>query len=187
MYFIVNRSKNEVTIGDLNFTLGPNKAIDLEAVLGRTKIEASHDLKTAISKGFIHVRVNSASEKNQPAAAPSKVADDQIAKIQAAVSDEIKKQLAGLQQQPTGDIAKALAALTDLIKNQPQSQSPLPNFAPEKPKKKEDDDLDPEKLADIHAKSVGRLKQRSESSVNYNEKSVNNTASDRAAELENLP
>ena len=57
MFFIVNKTKRNITLGDLGVNLGPRQAIDLDkARIPRSKSEASKSLKMAQKSGDVEVR-----------------------------------------------------------------------------------------------------------------------------------
>ena len=50
MFFIVNKTKKTIVLGDLSITLGPKQAIDLDKIMKRHKSDDSISLKTATSR-----------------------------------------------------------------------------------------------------------------------------------------
>ena len=67
MFFIVNKTKETIVFSDLNVTLGPRQAIDLDKVVKREKSDSSKFLKMAKKKGIIQVRMkDGVKTKNLP-------------------------------------------------------------------------------------------------------------------------
>jgi len=60
MFFIVNKTKGTITLGDLGskgLSLGPRQAIDLDKIMKRSQSEESKALKNAKDRGDIEVRI----------------------------------------------------------------------------------------------------------------------------------
>lgn len=198
MYFIVNISRppREITIGDLNFSLGPNKAIDLEKVRTRSQIEESRDLKRAVKTRFVEVRHSS----REMAAAPVgqapivvqnqnvEMGDDQIERIRAAVKAEMQQQMA---QQPKAApdanaalVPELLAAIKELRNLAAQGNSQARDTVREVISVVEDDDVSDEKLAAMHAKVVkNTLLKPTEGNISFEQTKSKGSLADRAKEL----
>ena len=56
MFFIVNTTKQSLSIADLKLILGPRQGIDLDVNYTREEAEKSKGLKTLISKGMISIK-----------------------------------------------------------------------------------------------------------------------------------
>ena len=65
MYFIINKTKKHITIGDIGINLGPRQAIDLEKVLKKEKYENSRHLRIAQGNGDIEIRISRKESKKQ--------------------------------------------------------------------------------------------------------------------------
>jgi len=116
MYFIINKTKRPVIIGDLNFELKPRQAIDMDLVLGRHQIDSSRDLKAAIAQGIVVLRQET---KKSPKNAEKDLYDsgNEIGKMKDELKDEIKKQLGG--------IAEVLKGNTQTVKVEQPDQTAL--------------------------------------------------------------
>jgi len=64
MFFIVNKTKHNVTIGDLDLNLGPRQAIDLDKIMDRSKSNTSKGLKAAKNNGDIEIRIKDESKSH---------------------------------------------------------------------------------------------------------------------------
>lgn len=181
MFFIVNRTNKDLTIGDLDISIGPRKAIDLEKIRSREKIDSSTDLRTCIKNGYLQVRHNSKASQTEENKEPEKVNvdDEQINKIRLAVADEVKSQIAdAMKGNSGGDNSEILSKLNALLSGQGQSQSSAAYPI--------EDELDEDVLADIHAKRMKNVGKDTEGKVTYEKKKSTDSAVDRAAELDNL-
>ncbi len=199
MYFIVNISRppREITISDLNFTLGPNKAIDLEKVRTRSQIEDSKDLKKAVKTRFVEIRHSSkqfAPEPVQQANTNQKVevGDEQIAQIRAAIKAEMQQHLSNQPQTaaPTDNSAllpELLAAIKEL-KNIASQNGATPQQAQLlRDIQVEDDDISEEKLAAMHAKVVkNKLLKETDGNISFEQTNSKGSLVDKAKELGDL-
>ena len=188
MYFIVNitRPPQEVYIKDLDFRLGPNKALDLEKVKSRFDIESSQDLKNCVKNRKIQLRQTShsrAKPEDQPQPQKKGLDADDINKI----TDSVVERLKGSMSQ--SNVPDELVAVLKDLKNamqQPQQVVHVTEKLNVPVSKPEDDDLDLDRLAEIHAKSVARKAKKTEGNIGYEEKNVEDQASSRADELGDL-
>lgn len=197
MYFIVNITKppREVTISDISFSLGPNKAIDLEKVRKRSEIEDSIDLKRAIKGKMIQVR--SASKRDTTDSTPItqiqsgglEAAD--VEKIREAVREEMKQSIAkqvadAMAKQSTGippELLAAIQKLTNLAEQgviaRPAESTPVPEQV--------DEGIAEDRIVQLHAKAVKRkMLKNTEGNISYEQQSQKGSASDQADELGGL-
>lgn len=203
MYFIINKTRNPVVIGDLNFELKPKQAIDLEMILARHQIEESKNLKAAVAQGIISVRQETRKKRENP----SGPVDDptvEINKLKKEIRSEIKDQMSEIadairesrpaaaepvEQPSQQELLGALSKLTEVMKSvginvQDASaggvlQAGLADSIVE--------DIDPAIAKKIHAKAVDKMTEGLKSKVKYEEKkSSSNLIDDRADELDKL-
>lgn len=197
MYFIVNISRppREITIADLNFTLGPNKAIDLEKVRTRSQIEDSKDLKKAVKTRFVEVRHSSKQFAPEPVQQPRthnvEVSDEEIAKIRAAVKAEMQQHLASQPQQSSTDnsslLPELLAAIKELKNMASQGGTPTPQQASLLRDIEEDEDISDEKLSEMHAKVVkNKLLKETEGNISFEQTNSKGSLADKVKELGDL-
>jgi hypothetical protein len=203
MYFIVNITKppREVTIADISFTLGPNKAIDLEKVRKRSEIEDSVDLKRAIKGKMIQVR--SASRRDVADSAPItqiqngglEAAD--VEKIRAAVREEMQQSIAkqvaaAMAKQPAAaqaaippELLAAIQKLTNLAEQGAMAR-PAETAAPVA-QESLDEGIDESRIVQLHANAVKRkMHKNTEGNIAYEQQSQKGSASDQADELGGL-
>ena len=57
MFFIVNKTENNISLSDIKINLGPRQAIDLDRLMGRSSSEKSSALKQAVKKGDVEIRM----------------------------------------------------------------------------------------------------------------------------------
>ncbi len=187
MYYIVNRRKSKIAFGDLNFVLGPKKAIDLDKVRSRDKINASQELKAAIRSGLIQLRRDS---ERKPKTVVSKIKvsyGDDIDEIKKVVREEIKSEFKDHKpaSQDNEELISVLKKLTTLMNRADQPMS-FAQAASDAGVVIDESDLDEETLTAIHAKHVKRVTKDTIGKVYYDEKSVEDSLADRAKELDDL-
>jgi hypothetical protein len=189
MYYVVNKTSNNLVIGDIKFELGPKKAIDLEQIRKRSEIDDSSDLKLAIKSGLVDVRRDSKRKKVEKTIEVQHTVERQevevdVDSIREAVKDEIKQQLKSLPAGDSGgaelkDLMKDLQSLLISSKGQQSSSPGLPQV---------DDgfELDDETLANVHAKHIKRATEGTVAKVDYEEKDISTSISKNVDELDNL-
>ena len=192
MYFIVNLTKHEVSISDLGISIGPKKSMDLEKIKSTSDILDSKDLKNCIKKGIIQVRHDSTYRSSkqphsQPTIVHSSIDSEQIEKIREAVADEMRKhpiQQAAPQSASTEELIKLIAKLNEKIETLSGNRA-----SSEKSNEisyEKESELNEDTLSDIHAKKMSKIGKGSKSNLSYEQKSVADSVSDRASELEGL-
>ena len=199
MYFIINISKppREITISDLNFTLGPNKAIDLEKVRRRSEIEDSQDLKQAIKTKIIEVRNAGKSRENEvavPTPQPVQVSGMQpedLHRIREAIREDVKQELRNQVANGRGDLLPELLEAIKQLQQSVQQGAPFNQSSVNQPSRStaispKDDDIDEDKLAEIHARSIAKKIKPTEGNLNYQETRVKDSIRDRVKELDEL-
>ena len=192
MFFVVNTSRppQVVRINDLEFSLGPNKAIDLEKYRDRSEIESSEDIKVLIKERKIQLRQSfHARPKPNENKEPVKQGIDEsdIAKITKSVVDQLKGSINPQQPQSAipPELVDVLKGLQEAM-NRPQQTTIIQQGSGSPQSDADDDDIDAERLAELHAKAVTRQTRETEGKVDYQEKEVKGKASSNADELGDL-
>lgn len=198
MYFIVNNTSNEIVIGDLGHSLGPKKSIDLEKFYNRDDIERSQDLKRSISQGIVTVRHNSGSaQQTETQQGEDKDYNNEIKMITDAVTSGVMSKMESLikeinqQKSDNKDVVDAIKDLASIVSKQSAQQvvihqqgeasstNSVSNFSDE-------DSLDDETLAELHAKSMKKVEGSSEGNIQHEKVIKRETISDQVSDLENL-
>ncbi|NJL70435.1 MAG: hypothetical protein HC888_01895 [Candidatus Competibacteraceae bacterium] len=190
MYFIVNRTKEVVPLIDLGINIGSRKAIDLEQLTSRSRIEQSSDLKKAIKKGFISVRHRSMATAPPTVPTPQANTGMTADQLREMLRQELQKIVKNPQSVETphpqampdlSALMKQMAEMTEALKNAPKGSSQ------QSPVAKEDDDISMDRLSDIHARRVSKLAKGTEGNVSYEEKKSKDASIDDVLDaLDNL-
>ncbi|MEQ9716119.1 MAG: hypothetical protein ABGF52_11380 [Candidatus Asgardarchaeum sp.] len=189
MFFIVNKTKQHITLGDIALSLGPRQAIDLDRIMPRAKSEASKHLLMAKKKGDIEIRVKDAlnvpvrTEKDPKSSDLDKMKQDIIGEMKDTMKEILDKQPKGGMSsqdltQMTQTLLEAMPANkeTIIIKEGGQSE-----------RQDEEVEMDEEMLAEINARAVDEIVEGTEvKSVHYKEEKQKNTILSNADELEDL-
>jgi len=189
MYFIVNNTKGEIAISDLNISLGPRKSMDLDRVRKRSDIVNSKDLKTCVKKGFIKVRqVTPMGGETVQVEAKASVDDAELAKIRKAVQEELKAQN---QQNTNEDLTSAVNQLKSMIEGGligGASQVVHHHHGPGASPQAQDDEteLDEDTLTQIHMKSQNKIAKDAEGNVILDEHKSKDNLSSNIDELDDL-
>jgi len=187
MFFIVNKTKNELQISDIKISLGPRQAMDLDKIIDRSKSDRSRDLDLAIKQGVIQVKQKTPTEtpiiisnNNDDDLETSKIDD-----MKEYLAEEIKNQFDILKSGLTnsknnndnsGDLSQILNQLKGLVNNNSTNESV-----------DEDVIMDEEKLSNIHARSIDKkLKNVESNEVKYDKKEIEDNIEDNISELEGL-
>ena len=188
MFFIVNKTKQHITLGDIGITLGPRQAIDIDKVMTMEKSENSHALKAAKANGDIEIRVKDRRESAAiPNSAPlkdSNVLGDMKKEIIGEMRDVMKEFLSN----QSGGISKE--DLKELMESMPKVQETV-IFRQDSGNivKREDEEveMDEETLSKINARTVNEIVKNTDSkSVHYEEKKIENTILNNVDELMGL-
>jgi hypothetical protein len=195
MYWVVNITKPPQTIGigDLNIVIGARKAMDLEKILPRHKIEESKDLKRAVKSKMLQVRheAKSNKKKEQPVSPQSSTLNaKELNKIRSTVRDEIQSLMEGQSQPELLQAVNNLLEVTKNLKDAPPQKvvvehSGSPGIV-EPQDIDEVDEIDEDKLADIHAKSIKNKTQNAETQLTYEERKGDSSVAANASELDDL-
>jgi predicted transcriptional regulator len=184
MFFIVNKTKGTVVLGDLKLTLGPRQAIDLDKIMNRSKSEASKSLKTAKKNGDIEVRIKDK---------PSKIPDTQVlpaqndmGNIKEEIIGEMKDVMQELLKGQTGGVSKE--DLQELINAMPKSQETV-IIRQEGEKIKEDEEVEVEagEIGEMNKRAVNKMVENVDSvDIKYKEEKQKNDLDNQISELEGL-
>ena len=176
MYFIINTSRppKDVSLFDLGIVIGPKKAMDLEKIWDREKIDASVDLQEAIRNRQVQVRHNSVKVEHHPVVEKPKMGADDFAKIRQAIRDEVKNLVP-----PNTDMSQIVGAIGELksmMQNAPAPPKPIEEEEPE----------NNEKISKIHAKVVQNKTKGIEGNIQYRENKSDASLSKRVKDLDDL-
>jgi len=162
----------------------------LEKYRARSDIESSEDIKALIKERKIQLRQSfHARPKPNENKEPVKQGIDEsdIAKITKSVVDQLKYSVT--PQQPQAGIPPELVDVLRELKeamNKPQQTTIIQQGSGSPQTTPDDDDIDIERLAELHAKAVTRQTRATEGKVDYQEKEVKGKASNNADELGDL-
>jgi hypothetical protein len=189
MFFIVNTTKQSLSIADLKLILGPRQGIDLDTKFSREESEKSRGIKTLISKGLISVKNKTEAvvesrfiqevhthNHNEPIDAE---------KIKTEIVDGLKEALAGMMPQQSSQPNINMEDLAKLI----SSMSPQGQQVPQVQKAPHDDDVQVNEgvLADIHSRTVSKMVEGVESGdINCEASTTDNDIDENIDELEDL-
>ncbi len=195
MFFIVNKTKQTIVIGDLGITLGPRQAVDLDKIVGRVKADLSKNLKQAKKGGQIEVRIKDGEKLPSPA---RKTTSDtsSLDNFKNEIIDEMKgsikalsRELVAQQSVNSGDniSKKDLDVLAQKIIKSMFISSETIIFQEKKVRTDEEVEMDEDKLSEISARAVNEIVKDTEiKSIHYKEEKQENTILDNVNELENL-
>tara|TARA_Y100000310_G_C20664051_1_gene806465 strand:+ start:700 stop:1284 length:585 start_codon:yes stop_codon:yes gene_type:complete len=188
-------------IADLSFELGPRQAVDLEKIYNRSKIDESKDLKKAEKAGLIRVTQKTKKSAKQAEADLYQGNAVDTEELKKEIRDEIKEQMSGIKgamqdgsKEEMLDVLKqlssaiesgALSSKTTIIEKTKEIISDGGS------KSKEDDtngdDIDPKLAAEIHARAVNKMAEKSKGNVKYKDEQVEESSiDDLASELDEL-
>lgn len=175
MYIVHNQTTKTVILADLKAEIGPKKILDLERVAHRDHIDRSHNLRQAIQSRQLRLVKHSVVKSNKVVTAePSvkvvevekrvektierdKLDDDRLKDlIRQTIAEEISK-----GQQPAGDIAAtvrdAVGSSVDALRDSIRDQLNNIQIAGPGQPEKEEQFIDPSKLAELQAKSINKI------------------------------
>jgi hypothetical protein len=108
MYFVVNATKRNVVLSDIDVSLGPHQGRDLDKLFKRDIIESSKHLSAAIARGMIVVKMKDGDMGYIPTVLPANDNID-VDILQDALKDGIKE---------------GVAEAVKLVKQPPQPSQP---------------------------------------------------------------
>lgn len=185
MFFIVNKTKNHVSLPDINISLGPRQAMDLDRIMKREISENSRHLRAARANGDVEIRVKD-EPKKQIDIQPTKEINNPIKEIEdlrkeiEKLSNTISGSNSGVSKEDLLEILKNL--LTPTVVKQVSSKEEINENEEE-----EEVEMDEETLIKINARTMDRKVEGSNiKSVHYKEENKNNTILNNVDELEGL-
>lgn len=179
MFFIVNRTKENIILSDIDVKLGPRQAIDLDKIMSRQKSDASACLRKTLSVGAIEVKVKDDINKNSIRISTSPPPDNE--NLKKDIIDEIK----GLLRVQNSSLTKE--DMIEVMKTFIGSINMTTSEAINNKQTSTEIDMDENVLADINARSVNNLlKNVDQKSLKYKEKEEKNTIINDINELEDL-
>ena len=187
MFFIVNKTKQTIILGDLEVTLGPRQAVDLDKMVPRSESDSSKYLKMAKKSGQIEVR----SKDGEKPKHPDKQPQPQPLSLDGLHKElkDMKKMMEGKQ---TGGIDKGDLAefAKEIISSIPKStETVVYRQDGEKIESRTDEEveIDEDLLVDINARAIDYIVEGTDvKSMKYKEEQQENTILDNIDELEGL-
>ena len=191
MFFIVNKTKQSIVIGDLGLKLGPRQATDLDKRFDRGKSEKSSHLKKLVQTGVIEIKRKDGIEKSipsQPKIDKEEIKKDILAELKDHVKDGIKEGMAGFKPGLSeGDLAQAIEKLALIISQNQGKISTVEQMQKVISDEKIDVDLDENTLGKIHAMAMDKMTKNIEiGKVDYKKEKTKNDIDDNVNELESL-
>ena len=106
MFFIVNKTKQTISLSDINIILGPRQAIDLDkAKVPRSKSDFSPSLSMAQKRGQIEVRSKDGKSPNSLLKQPQSNPKDELESLKEQLR-EVKDLLTQQSKTPSNGVSK---------------------------------------------------------------------------------
>ena len=192
MFFIVNKTKGTITLGDLGskgLSLGPRQAIDLDKIMIRSQSEESKALKNAKDRGDIEVRIKDETK-------PTKVVKDKgvssspdykemkkeiVKEVKGVMSDLLKGQ-GGVSKEDLQDVVKTL--LTNMPK---KTETVIIRQDGENIKQDEEIEVDDVSIIEMNKRVVDKMMENVDSGeMKYREEVKKDDLMSNVDELEGL-
>jgi len=190
MFMIMNPSKQTIAIGDLNISIAPRKALDLDAMMSRSKSNASADLKMALRQRMLKIMARDEPddliEPIRPivqVAASDSLSADEMRKV---VAEEVSKALGKGIPQKNENMQDVLAAIERLAATVGENRSIKQTSLKDVQIDDADADIDDAVLSAMHAKTVNKQVSKTKGTVIYKEEEVSGSISDKLAALDDL-
>jgi len=186
MFFIVNKTKQTIILGDLGVTLGPRQAVDLDKIVSRSKSDSSKYLRMAKQNGQIEIRSKDGEKPKHPDKQPQTqpLSLDGLHKELKEMKEMMGQQTRGIGKSDLADFAK------EIIKSIPKStETVIYRQDGEKIENRaeEEVDINEEILEEINARAVNHIVEGTNiKSIKYKEEQQENTILDNIDELEGL-
>lgn len=165
MFFVVNTTKQSLSISDLKIVLGPRQGIDLDVKHSRDQVDKSKGLKSLISKGLVTVKNKTEPQYNnlQPVQEIhnhnhnhndinlNQMKEEIMSGLKDIIVETIKSQAVNQpSSQNTGNIGiEQLTEMLNNISSQKTQSSTCEN----------DVSINSDLLADIHSRAVNKIAQ----------------------------
>ncbi len=187
MFFIVNKTKKTVVIGDIGVTLGPRCATDLDKLMSRDKSESSKMLKAASRNGQIDIRIKDGG-RNSKIKTPEKIND--LDDFKKEILEEMKGLLNNTQQPiPQPGLGKEDLAVfaQQIISSMPKSKTVVIQGQPQEVREDEDVEVRVDELGDMNKRVVNKIVENVKSvDIKYNKDIQKNDIDNNISELEGL-
>ena len=191
MFFVVNKTKNRITLGDLNITLGPRQAIDLDKIMKREKSEGSKHLKAARAKGDIEIRMKDGLEKQEvikeiiveksDSVDFEKIKNDIVSELKGSIKELTKQIISDKSSQSQLSQEDIEKISNTIIKNLPSKNSENIKLD------SEEDELNKDVLVDINVRAVNKMvKNTNVEAIKYKEEKSDSRILGNMDELESL-
>lgn len=180
MFFIVNKSRNELTIGDLNLSLGPNQAVDLDKIYSRSKSENSENLHNSIKRGLIQVKQKTET-RHAKKEKPKEEKSFDIESFKEDIKKEIRNELKNIPTSSNLEILQAIEKIKDAV-----SQGNISYNKSDTKQVYNDDNLDENHILEIHTRAANKIAKDTESRVSYEEEDLSDDIDSAADELDGL-
>lgn len=187
MFFIVNKTRKTITLGDLGISLGPRQAIDLDKTnIPRSKSDISQSLKNAKRNGDIEIRINDRPNSKVIPNTKIKTPSDELGDMKKEIIGEMKDVMKEFLQAQRGGVSKE--DLQELIKAMPKSsETVVYRQEGEKTRADEEVKMDEGLLVEINARTVDNIVEGTDiKSMKYKEETQENTILNNIDELEGL-
>jgi hypothetical protein len=191
MFFIVNKTKQRIVLGDLGVSLGPRQAIDLDKIVKRERSEKSGHLILAKNKGEIEIRIKDSDAKkvipNTPTdsnADLNKMKDDIVSELRGSIQ-QLAQQISASKPGSSNvvlsdeDVRNLTQQIMDKIPSERKSDSDT--------LKEEDIEMDGNVVSDINARAVNKMVKNTDiSGIKYKEEKLDSKILGDMKELEKL-
>lgn len=165
MFFIVNTTKQSLSISDLKLILGPRQGTDLDVRYTREQAEKSKGLKSLISKGLISVKnktepvvesrfIKEVHTHNHNEFDAEKMKKDIMDGLKEAIAESIPSQ-PKVQSQPDINMEELAKMIVSMI---PQGKTQNISL------NEEDVKVDDNTISDIHSRAVNKIIKNVDSS-----------------------
>ncbi|MFW6025654.1 MAG: hypothetical protein ACOCRX_04865 [Candidatus Woesearchaeota archaeon] len=200
MFFIINISNQKIFLNDINIKLKKNQAIDLDEFISRDKSERSVDLKNALSKGSIQIKVKD--QYNSNTNDDNNYEDDNLngnvdaENLKKDIIDNVKTELEGfaetlaekINNKNDDKMNKIQEIIKETVVNMPNSSNEqIVSNVKANIKDNEEIELNEDVLSSINAKTINNMvKDTRNSRLKKDKKQYNDSIKDNVSELENL-
>lgn len=183
MFFVVNKTRQHITLGDIGITLGPRQAVDLDRRMKRSKADESKHLKAATKRGQIEIKRKDMIEE---AVAPVVSKSNDLNKMKDEIIQEMKELM---KRQSGGGVSKEdlkVMAQT-LLQGMPKPETVIIRQRAEEIATDEEVEMDGDVLGEINKRVVNEIvKDVIETSIQYKEEKTEDTILENVEELEGL-
>lgn len=197
MFFIINISNKRITLSDMNIALKKNQAIDLDKKIKRRVSDNSIDLKKALAKGYVQVKVKDEHNNNINDDKINNIKDNNLDNIKEDIVNNVKSELkdftkellSQINKKEDSNIGKIENIIQKTISDMPTSFNNEQLVTNIKNNIKEDEnvEINEEVLSEINAKTINNMVEGAkESRVRKDKKTFNDSIEKNISELDNL-